>query len=111
MSSIKNDETHDKTIDVRNDEKYSWRMSDKKQNEVEQQRFIFPKKKTLDTYSSSDKQHDYSFQDIKRRFFKKENKNLKKILCHNILTFGSCNYGGKCLFAHKLDEQNINDTV
>ena len=35
------------------------------------------------------------------------NKNLKKILCLNILHHGICNYGDKCLYAHSLDEQNV----
>ena len=39
-----------------------------------------------------------------------KNKNLKKILCHNIITSGSCGYGNKCLYAHDLSEQNM-DTV
>lgn len=33
--------------------------------------------------------------------------NLKRILCYNILTIGGCNYGNKCVYAHSLDEQNI----
>lgn len=31
----------------------------------------------------------------------------KKILCYNTLMCGSCMYGNKCVFAHNLDEQNI----
>lgn len=34
-------------------------------------------------------------------------KNLKKILCNNILISKSCHYGNKCLYAHSLDDQNI----
>lgn len=33
--------------------------------------------------------------------------NTKKILCYNIITWGKCNYGNKCMYAHSLDEQNI----
>lgn len=33
--------------------------------------------------------------------------NLKKIICKNIITNGSCVYGNKCLYAHTLDDQNV----
>ena len=36
-------------------------------------------------------------------------KNIKRILCYNMLKSGSCNYGSKCLYAHNLDEQNIDN--
>lgn len=39
--------------------------------------------------------------------FKRKSKNIKKILCQNIINVGSCSYGDKCLYAHNLDEQNI----
>lgn len=45
----------------------------------------------------------------KKKIVKKENKNLKKILCHNIITSGSCGYGNKCLYAHDLSEQNMDN--
>ena len=38
---------------------------------------------------------------------KHDNRNHKKILCHNIITHGSCCYGQKCLYAHSLEDQNI----
>lgn len=34
-------------------------------------------------------------------------RNHKKILCNNILKYEYCNYGFKCLYAHSLDEQNV----
>lgn len=34
-------------------------------------------------------------------------KNLKTIICRNIISSGECCYGSKCMYAHKLDEQNI----
>lgn len=43
----------------------------------------------------------------KKKFMRKENKNIKKILCHNMITLGSCCYGNKCLYAHNLTEQSI----
>lgn len=33
--------------------------------------------------------------------------NYKKILCQNVITYGSCIYGQKCLYAHHLSEQKI----
>jgi|SRR3989338_1203899 len=37
------------------------------------------------------------------------NENLKKMLCQNIIYYNKCVYGDKCLFAHSLDEQQVND--
>lgn len=34
-------------------------------------------------------------------------KNQKKILCNNILKFKKCTYGNKCMYAHCLEEQNV----
>lgn len=43
--------------------------------------------------------------------YEKNNKNSekchKKTLCNNILLHGKCSYGDKCLFAHNLDDQNV----
>jgi hypothetical protein len=33
--------------------------------------------------------------------------NYKKILCKNITSSGKCIYGNKCLYAHSLDDQNV----
>jgi hypothetical protein len=33
--------------------------------------------------------------------------NTKKILCYNIICGKKCNYGNKCLYAHNLNEQNV----
>jgi hypothetical protein len=35
--------------------------------------------------------------------------NMKKILCNNILVYGSCSYGNKCVYAHSIHDQNINE--
>lgn len=40
-------------------------------------------------------------------FNSKDIKNKKKLLCNNIITNGSCCYGIKCMYAHSLDEQQI----
>ena len=36
-------------------------------------------------------------------------KDNKRILCNNILSKSFCNYGNKCVFAHCLDEQKVDD--
>lgn len=33
--------------------------------------------------------------------------NMKRILCYNIISCGSCNYGNKCLYAHSLNDQIV----
>lgn len=33
--------------------------------------------------------------------------NKKKLLCNNVLKHDFCRYGDKCMYAHSLDEQNI----
>jgi hypothetical protein len=40
-------------------------------------------------------------------YYQRANENLKKILCKNIINEGKCIYGAKCLYAHSLDDQNI----
>jgi hypothetical protein len=37
-----------------------------------------------------------------------DNNTFKKILCHNMIYNGLCKYGDKCLYAHSLDDQNVN---
>jgi len=57
-------------------------------------------KKNMETSITYDYDDDYNYNN--------ENDNLKKILCHNIIFNTTCKYGNKCLYAHNLDEQNIN---
>jgi hypothetical protein len=38
---------------------------------------------------------------------KQKNDNYKKILCKNITSCGKCIYNNKCLYAHSLEEQNV----
>lgn len=40
-----------------------------------------------------------------------DSNNKKKILCYNILNKGCCSYGSKCVYAHSIDEQNINNNL
>src|SRR6185312_14088891 len=45
---------------------------------------------------------------IKKKIFK-STKNMKKILCRNMIIHGNCNYSNKCMYAHNLNEQNIDN--
>lgn len=81
------------------EQKYSWRMPDKNTGDT------YIVRKHNNYLDGSNKYH--SFQDQKRKNVR--NKNLKKILCKNIITSGSCGYDSKCLYAHKLEEQNMDD--
>ena len=43
--------------------------------------------------------------------YNKQNSIIKyKTLCFNMLNFNTCSYGNKCLYAHSLDEQNIDNS-
>jgi hypothetical protein len=46
---------------------------------------------------------------INNMTIKSDQKNLKKILCSNIISKNICSYGNNCLYAHSLSEQNIDD--
>ena len=51
-----------------------------------------------------------NFNANSKRFFKKDDiKNHKKILCCNIVLYNHCDYDTKCMYAHSLNEQNINE--
>ncbi|AYV84751.1 MAG: hypothetical protein Hyperionvirus37_4 [Hyperionvirus sp.] len=34
-------------------------------------------------------------------------KNMKKVLCNNVLIAQTCHYGDKCMYAHSLEDQNV----
>lgn len=55
--------------------------------------------------SSIKKKHNVNNSDERR---KKDNH--KKILCHNMILYNKCDYGNKCLYAHSLEDQNV-DTI
>lgn len=47
---------------------------------------------------------------FKKSFFsqkKKIHKNVKRMLCRNVIKGGECSYGSKCMYAHTLEEQII----
>lgn len=46
---------------------------------------------------------------INNKLFDSSEKNLKKILCNNILKYKKCTYGNKCMYAHSLEEQNVDN--
>lgn len=41
--------------------------------------------------------------------YNKNNTNMKRILCYNMLNHKKCSYGNKCMYAHYLSEQKIED--
>lgn len=45
----------------------------------------------------------------KKSYNNHNNKNIKKVLCQNMIKTGVCDYGDKCLYAHTLEEQNMDD--
>jgi Zinc finger C-x8-C-x5-C-x3-H type (and similar) len=51
--------------------------------------------------------YEYDTDDINENLANEKN-SFKKILCYNIIYNGSCKYGDKCLYAHSLEDQNIN---
>jgi hypothetical protein len=46
----------------------------------------------------------------KQQQTKFEQKNLKTILCSNIIAKNVCSYGNNCLYAHSISEQNIDNS-
>jgi len=48
-------------------------------------------------------------QDYERKPFHDKNENIKKIFCKNIINEGKCRYGNMCLYAHNLEEQQVDD--
>jgi len=51
-----------------------------------------------------DAEEKYQDEEISRS---SRNENYKKILCKNINNVGKCIYNNKCLYAHSLEEQNV----
>lgn len=80
-------------IDENSDTDYDCELPEKNDNEN-----TFTKKKKFD-YNSKKNIWNYEKKDKKI--------NHKKILCHNMITTGTCAYTDRCLYAHKLDEQKI----
>jgi hypothetical protein len=69
-------------------------------------------KKTIDSGffeqdSPTEEYIDISAFGSKKKKQKKENH--KRILCLNIITKKNCRYGTKCLYAHSLEEQKLNE--
>lgn len=61
----------------------------------------------FDKYKKINFDKDYKKKNINKKESNGKNQNLKKILCHNMITSNICSYGNKCLYAHSLDEQRI----
>jgi hypothetical protein len=70
-------------------------------------------KKKKDKDKDRDKKKEYltkiTSPFTKTSFIDDQNNNLKKILCENMIYNGECKYDKKCLYAHTIDEQNINE--
>jgi hypothetical protein len=71
--------------------------------------------KTVGTYKGAlrDRKYvkpNYDITHTSQKFVKHyNNKNYKTILCRNIVTYGKCDYGNECLYAHSLNDQNIEE--
>ncbi len=63
----------------------------------------------LDQDQDQDKHDNYNntYDNGSESYRKQKNDNYKKILCKNINNIGKCIYNNKCLYAHSLDEQNV----
>lgn len=62
--------------------------------------------------NNSSKSINYRYnttKDYTKILRKDSNKNVKKLLCQNIVNFGTCDYGDKCHYAHKLSEQKMDE--
>ena len=65
---------------------------------------------TVTNKRNSKKHNQYKFNNFnkyKKKDFKIADDNIKKLLCNNVLEYGECHYGDKCMYAHSLDEQNV----
>ena len=62
---------------------------------------------------NSDKKHSAEFIEINNFLNKKKIKpkkeNHKKLLCKNVISNKTCKYGSKCLYAHSLSEQKLDE--
>lgn len=65
------------------------------------------KYKTLDMYAPPMSFPNFNNNQKKNKFVIKDVKNKKKLLCNNVITTKSCCYGSKCMYAHTLEEQQI----
>jgi hypothetical protein len=96
-------------------------MNDLNNSNITRENNIFTKNNNFDLYKNIfisdnllDKKNDIN--DInniitKYKEVNNNNNNKKKILCYNILNKGSCSYGNKCVYAHSIEEQNINNNL
>jgi hypothetical protein len=82
-------------------------------NHIHNENFDEIKEETIENSDNVYKDGEYECEsDEKYDSNESENNNdknsFKKILCYNIIYNGSCKYGDKCLYAHSLEDQNIN---
>ncbi|VBB18089.1 hypothetical protein YASMINEVIRUS_552 [Yasminevirus sp. GU-2018] len=97
--------------DIRADMRSDSRLDRRSDGEVAFRRFpdsIRVMKKDQSRSSYRDRQDDRDSDDSQEYDNTKyKNDNYKKILCKNINSIGKCIYTNKCLYAHSLDEQNV----
>lgn len=72
-----------------------------------------PKNEYINEYLNNNSDDDinqinYNYEENDSINSDKDKLSFKKILCYNIIYNGSCKYGDKCLYAHSLEDQNIN---
>lgn len=84
----------------------SWKVVNKGDNKKKSKK---SEKKTFQNSQKSDENTNAIHEYTDERNSDEENHNLKKILCQNVIDRGECKYGNKCLYAHSLDEQNIDE--
>lgn len=61
-----------------------------------------------DSIYSSDSEVHFKSEKYVQYNSKKKQESYKKILCLNMLTINKCSYANNCLYAHTLEEQQIN---
>lgn len=59
------------------------------------------RKKEIDIRNKFKQNDDYNDT------YKIQHETMKKMLCNNILVHGECNYGDKCMYAHSVEQQNV----
>jgi hypothetical protein len=101
--------SENKNNNINHTEDENWTEVKKKRNIKEKE-----EKQQYNKYGNYNGYNDYDYDNDYDENINNDNqnnnsdeKNRKKILCNNILMYGSCGYGDKCMYAHSLSEQNI----
>jgi hypothetical protein len=66
--------------------------------------------RTIGSHKNKDIENKiYGTSVLSKKINKKDNRNYKKMLCENVVMHGGCNYGTRCNYAHKLEEQIVDN--